>query len=250
MAQTERLQKYLSACGVVSRRKAEELIAAGSVKVNGRTAQIGDKIDPRRDTVTVLGQRVRQTERPVYLLLYKPRGVLTTMSDDRGRKCVPELLRDVPERVYPIGRLDKDSEGLLLLTNDGEFANLMMHPSHHIPKTYRVTVRPSISDAQIARMTEGMEIDGRMTAPTEVRVLDRAENRVVLEVVLHEGRNRQIRKMCDALGLEVARLKRTAMGSVKLGMLRKGEYRELTQEEVQKLRALAERPEKEERNSK
>ena len=250
MPQTERLQKYLSACGVVSRRKAEELIAAGSVKVNGRTAQIGDKIDPRRDTVTVLGQRVRQTERPVYLLLYKPRGVLTTMSDDRGRKCVPELLRDVPERVYPIGRLDKDSEGLLLLTNDGEFANLMMHPSHHIPKTYRVTVRPSISDAQIARMTEGMEIDGRMTAPTEVRVLDRAENRVVLEVVLHEGRNRQIRKMCDALGLEVARLKRTAMGSVKLGMLRQGEYRELTQEEVQKLRALAERPEKEERNSK
>ena len=240
----------MSACGVVSRRKAEELIAAGSVKVNGRTAQIGDKIDPRRDTVPVLGQRVRQTERPVYLLLYKPRGVLTTMSDDRGRKCVPELLRDVPERVYPIGRLDKDSEGLLLLTNDGEFANLMMHPSHHIPKTYRVTVRPSISDAQIARMTEGMEIDGRMTAPTEVRVLDRAENRVVLEVVLHEGRNRQIRKMCDALGLEVARLKRTAMGSVKLGMLRQGEYRELTQEEVQKLRALAERPEKEERNSK
>jgi 23S rRNA pseudouridine2605 synthase len=250
MAQTERLQKYLSACGVVSRRKAEELIAAGSVKVNGRTAHIGDKIDPRRDTVTVLGQRVRQTERPVYLMLYKPRGVLTTMSDDRGRKCVPQLLRDVPERVYPIGRLDKDSEGLLLLTNDGEFANLMMHPSHHIPKTYRVTVRPSVSDAQIAKMTEGMEIDGRMTAPTEVRVLDREENRVVLEVVLHEGRNRQIRKMCDALGLEVARLKRTAMGPVKLGMLRQGEYRELTAEEVQKLRAMAERPEREERNSK
>ena len=249
MAQTERLQKYLSACGVVSRRKAEELIAAGSVKVNGRTAHIGDKIDPRRDTVTVLGQRVRQTERPVYLMLYKPRGVLTTMSDDRGRKCVPELLRDVPERVYPIGRLDKDSEGLLLLTNDGEFANLMMHPSHHIPKTYRVTVRPSVSDAQIARMTEGMEIDGRMTAPTEVRVLDREENRVVLEVVLHEGRNRQIRKMCDALGLEVARLKRTAMGPVRLGMLRQGEYRELTAEEVQKLRTLAEKPEKEERNN-
>ena len=250
MAQTERLQKYLSACGIVSRRKAEELIAAGSVKVNGRTAKIGDKIDPRRDTVTVLGQRVRQTEKPVYLRLYKPRGVLTTMSDDRGRRCVPELLRDVPERVYPIGRLDKDSEGLLLLTNDGEFANLMMHPSHHIPKTYRVTVRPSVSDAQIAQMTEGMEIDGRMTAPTEVRVLDREENRVVLEVVLHEGRNRQIRKMCDALGLEVARLKRTAMGSVRLGMLRQGEYRELTAEEVQKLRTLAERPEKEERNNK
>ena len=249
MAQTERLQKYLSACGVVSRRKAEELIAAGSVKVNGRTAQIGDKIDPRRDVVTVLGQRVRQTERPVYLLLYKPRGVLTTMSDDRGRKCVPELLRDVPERVYPIGRLDKDSEGLLLLTNDGEFANLMLPPSHHIPKTYRVTVRPSISEAQMQKMSEGMMIDGRMTAPTEVRVLDREENRVVLEVVLHEGRNRQIRKMCEALGLEVARLKRTAMGSVRLGMLRQGEYRELTAEEVQKLRALAERPEKEERNN-
>jgi 23S rRNA pseudouridine2605 synthase len=124
-----------------------------------------------------------------------------------------------------------------------------MHPSHHVPKTYRVTVRPSVSDAQIAQMTEGMEIDGRMTAPTEVRVLDREENRVVLEVVLREGRNRQIRKMCESLGLEVARLKRTAMGPVRLGMLRQGEYRELTAEEVQKLRNLAERPEKEERNN-
>ncbi|MBQ7540882.1 MAG: rRNA pseudouridine synthase [Clostridia bacterium] len=242
MAQTERLQKYLSACGVASRRKAEELIASGKVKVNGHVAQIGDKIDPKQDTVTVFGQRVRRTERNVYLMLYKPRGYLTTLSDDRGRKCVPDLLRDVPERVYPIGRLDKDSEGLLLLTNDGAFANLIMHPAHHIPKRYRVTVRPAVTDEQIRQMTEGMVIDGYRTAPTQVRVLEREDGRVVLEIVLYEGRNRQIRKMCEQLGLEVARLKRTAMGPVKLGMLQQGQYRELTADEVEKLQSLAERP--------
>lgn len=242
MAEAERLQKYLSACGIASRRKAEELIAAGKVKVNGRVAQIGDKIDPGRDTVTVLGERVRRTEQNVYYMLYKPRGYLTTMSDDRGRKCVPELLRDVPQRIYPIGRLDKDSEGLLLLTNDGAFANLMMHPAHHIPKHYRVTVRPGVSDEQIGQMEEGMVIDGYRTAPTKVKVLERQEGRVVLEIVLYEGRNRQIRKMCEQLGLEVARLKRTAMGPVRLGMLPQGQYRELTAQEVEKLRVLANRP--------
>lgn len=245
MAQSERLQKYLSACGVASRRKAEELIAAGSVKVNGRIPQVGDKIDPQKDVVTVFGQRVRRTERQVYLMLYKPRGYLTTLSDDRGRKCVTELLRDVPERVYPIGRLDKDSEGLLLLTNDGAFANLMMHPAHHIPKHYRVTVRPDVTDDQLRQMTDGMVIDGYQTAPTQVRVLERQEGRVVLEIVLYEGRNRQIRKMCEQLGLEVARLKRTAMGPVRLGMLPQGQYRELTAEEVEKLQSLADRPAKE-----
>ena len=242
MAQSERLQKYLSACGVASRRRAEELITSGKVKVNGRIAQLGDKIDPKQDVVTVFGKRVRHTQQNVYLMLYKPRGYLTTMSDDRGRKCVPELLRDVTERVYPIGRLDKDSEGLLLLTNDGAFANLMMHPSHHIPKHYRVTVRPSVTDEQIAQMTEGMMIDGYRTAPTKVRVLDRQEGRVVLEIVLYEGRNRQIRKMCEQLGLEVARLKRTAMGPLRLGMLPQGQYRFLTAEEVERLQALASRP--------
>ena len=218
------------------------MIASGAVKVNGRPAALGDKIDPVKDTVTVFGKRVRRTERTVYLLLHKPRGFVTTMSDELGRKCVTDLLRDVPERVYPIGRLDRESEGLLLMTNDGEFANLMMHPKHHIPKHYRVTVRPSVTDAQIIKMQDGMMIDGRMTAPAGVRVLEKQENRVVLEIILYEGRNRQIRKMCEQLGLDVARLKRTAMGPVRLGMLPQGQYRELTAEEVDKLTALAKRP--------
>lgn len=242
MAQPIRLQKYLSECAVASRRKAEELIAGGKVKVNGHVAQIGDKVQPGRDTVTVFSKKVQNTALPVYLLLHKPRGYITTLSDDRGRKCVTDLLQDVPQRVYPIGRLDKDSEGLLLLTNDGEFANLMMHPSHHIPKHYRVTVRPAVTDAQIAQMSQGMRIDGRMTAPAKVRVLEKQEGRVVLEIVLYEGRNRQIRKMCEQLGLEVARLKRTAMGPVRLGMLPQGKWRELTPEEVEKLTARANRP--------
>lgn len=245
MAQPIRLQKYLSECGVASRRKAEELIANGKVKVNGHVAQIGDKVNPAKDTVTVFGKKVHNTTEPIYILLHKPRGYVTTLSDELGRKCVTDLLRDVPERVYPIGRLDKDSEGLLLMTNDGEFANLMMHPSHHIPKHYRVTVRPSITDAQIASMTEGMVIDGRRTAPAKVRVLEKQEGRVVLEVVLYEGRNRQIRKMCEQMQLDVARLKRTAMGPVRLGMLPRGQWRELTAEEVEKLIVQANRPPKE-----
>lgn len=242
MAQPMRLQKYLSECGVASRRKSEELIAAGKVKVNGHLAQIGDKIDPVKDTVTVFGKRVQRTDETVYLLLHKPRGYVTTLSDERGRKCVVDLLKDVPQRVYPIGRLDRESEGLLLLTNDGEFANLMMHPSHHIPKHYRVTVRPSITDEQIAQMTEGMVIDGRKTAPAKVRILEKQEGRVVLEIVLYEGRNRQIRKMCEQLELDVARLKRTAMGPVRLGMLPQGQWRNLTPEEVEKLRNQANKP--------
>lgn len=241
MAQSIRLQKYISECGVASRRKAEEMIASGAVRVNGRPAQVGDKIDPDRDTVTLHGRRVRRTERNVYLLLHKPRGYVTTLSDELGRRCVTDLLRDVRERVYPIGRLDRDSEGLLLLTNDGAFANLMMHPAHHIPKHYRVTIRPSVSDEQIAQMENGMLIDGRQTAPAKVRVLEKQENRIVLEIILYEGRNRQIRKMCEQLGLEVARLKRTAFGSVRLGMLPQGQYRELTADEVDRLRAMAER---------
>ncbi len=234
-----RLQKYMAENGIASRRKSEELIAAGKVRVNGRIAEIGDKVDPKHDKVTVSGKRVVKVKKNVYIMLHKPRGFITTMHDEMDRKCVAELIADVPERVYPVGRLDRESEGLLLLTNDGEFANALTHPSRHVPKTYRVTVRPDVAKEQLAAFENGVEIDGRTTLPAEVRVLDKQEGRVVLEIVIYEGRNRQIRKMCEALGLEVARLKRTKIGSLKLGMLKQGECRYLSDDEIHGLLVAA-----------
>ena len=234
MAQ-ERLQKILSEHGVASRRKAEELIAAGRVKVNGRVANLGDKADPRRDIITVAGKRLAAAEEPTYILLHKPRGFVTTLSDELGRRCVAELVRDVKVRVYPVGRLDRDSEGMLLLTNDGDFANAVIHPSTHVPKRYRVTLRGKVEEEQIQPIREGMEIEGRKTLPAEAAVIQKEEERTVTEIVLYEGRNRQIRRMCEALGLEVMRLKRTAIGPVKLGMLPAGKWRYLTPKEVKAL---------------
>ena len=230
-----RLQKFLSEAGVASRRKAEEMIRNGSVKVNGVTAQIGDSVDPKRDTVTVKGKKVRKESNMRYVLLNKPRGYVTTTDDELGRKCVLELVRDVKERVYPVGRLDRVSEGALILTNDGAFANAMMHPSRHVPKTYKVTVKPDITAEKVDLLSTGIELDGRMTAPAEVRVVSREEGRAVLEIVLYEGRNRQIRRMCEAVELEVARLRRVSIGSVKLGMLQTGDWRDLTPAEVESL---------------
>lgn len=234
-----RLQKFLAESGVASRRKSEELIEQGKVKVNGRVAMIGDKIDPKKDSVTVSGKKIVKTKTFTYIVLHKPRGFITTMSDEMDRKCVAELIKDVPGRVYPVGRLDRDSEGMLLFTNDGAFANAMTHPTKHVPKTYRVTVRPSITEDQITALTQGVIIDDRKTAPAEVHVVTKEEGRVVLEIILYEGRNRQIRKMCEEVGLEVARLKRTAIGSIKLGMLKQGAWRELTDDEVRKLMIAA-----------
>ena len=239
MAKDVRLQKMLADCGVASRRKAEELIAAGYVKVNGETAQIGDKVDVKKDKVTVHGRNVVKDVRNVYLMLHKPRGFITTMSDEMDRKCVAELVSDVSERIYPVGRLDRESEGMLLMTNDGAFANKLTHPSMHVPKTYRVTVRPSVTEEQLTQLAVGVLLDGKMTAPAEVRVVSQEPGRVVLEIVLYEGRNREIRIMCDAVGLDVARLKRTAVGPVKLGMLQPGKWRYLTNEEVKKLLAAS-----------
>lgn len=230
-----RLQKFLSEAGIASRRKAEEMIRSGLVKVNGKIANIGDSVDPKTDSVSVGGKKVIKENSLRYILLNKPRGYVTTTDDDLGRKCVLELVSGVKERIYPVGRLDRISEGALILTNDGEFANAMMHPSKHVPKTYRVTVRPGITSEQVDILSTGVDIDGRMTAPADVRVLSKEDGRAVLEIVLYEGRNRQIRRMCEALELEVARLKRTAVGSVKLGMLKTGEWRDLTPQEVESL---------------
>lgn len=238
MEKGTRIQKVLSEQGIVSRRKAEEWIEQGKIKVNGRPASLGQKINPNRDVVTIDGERVyfQKSSQKYYIMLHKPRGYVTTMSDELGRKCVAELVEDVPERVYPIGRLDKDSEGMLLFTNDGDFANLIMHPSHHVSKTYRVTVRPDISDAQVIQLSTGVVIDGKKTSPAHVTVLEKAPGRVVLQVVIYEGRNRQVRKMCEAVGLEVARLKRTAIGPLKLGMLAPGKWRELRPGEIGMIR--------------
>lgn len=233
-----RIQKIMSDSGVCSRRKAEEYISEGRVKVNGRPCKLGDKAFAGKGIITLDGEKiyVAKKRQLYYIMLHKPRGYVTTMSDELDRKCVTELLTKVPERVYPIGRLDKNSEGLLLFTNDGNFANDIMHPSRHIAKTYRVTVRPDINDEQLIKFASGVEIDGKMTQECSVVVLDKQPGRVVLQMTIHEGRNRQIRKMCEAVGLEVARLKRTAIGPVKLGMLKPGEYRELKPDELRALR--------------
>mgnify|MGYP000274822872 FL=1 len=233
-----RLQKIIADSGICSRRKAEELIAQGRVKINGRPCKVGNKADPIKDIVSIDGERVvferKKTYR--YIMLNKPRGYVTTMSDELDRKCVTELLDGVDARVYPIGRLDKNSEGLLLFTNDGNFANEIMHPSKHVTKTYRVTVRPDVDDEVLVKLSEGVVIDGRKTLPCTVLVLDKQPGRTVLQMTISEGRNRQIRKMCEAVGLEVARLKRTAVGPIKLGMLKPGTWRDLKPEELRALR--------------
>lgn len=233
-----RLQKFIAQCGIASRRKAEELILGGHVKVNGKTAILGDKVLPT-DKVFVRGKRivVPKGGNYRYIMLNKPRGFITTMNDERGRKCVAQLVENVGERVYPIGRLDKDSEGMLVFTNDGDFANKVMHPKNNVYKIYRVTVRPSIDEDQLVKLETGVELDGRKTAPAYVHVIHKEQGRVVLEMILHEGKNREIRRMCEAVGLEVARLKRTQIGGVKMGMLRQGDWRDLTEQEVKKLLA-------------
>lgn len=224
--------------GFCSRRKAEALITQGRVRLNGRSVKLGDKCG-FKDIITVDGERIAVPRKKnyVYIMLNKPRGYVTTVSDELDRKCVMDLLTNVEERVYPVGRLDRNSEGLLLFTNDGEFANNIMHPSRHISKTYHVTVRPDISDEQLVRLSEGVEIDGRKTLPASVVVKEKETGRVVLLITIREGRNRQIRKMCEAVGLEVARLRRISIGSLKLGMLKPGTYRELTSEELRVLRS-------------
>lgn len=234
-----RLQKIIADSGYCSRRKAEALIEQGLVKVNGAAAKIGDKADPADDVITVAGQRLAAAETTLrYIKLYKPRGYLTSMEDAHSDKLITDLLADIPERVYPVGRLDKNSEGLILLTNDGAFANDITHPRKHIPKTYRVTIPSKVSEEQIALMTVGVEIEkGIKTLPCTINVLTEQLERTVLEFIIFEGKNRQIRKMCNAVGLSVSRLKRTSVGGVKLGMLKPGEYKDLTDEEMRRLRA-------------
>ena len=228
---TERIQKLMAAAGLCSRRTAEEWIAAGRVIVNGRIARVGDKADPDRDTVLVDGSPLRGAAQHVYLMLHKPRGYVTTLSDERGRRTAAELVADCGTRVYPVGRLDRDSEGLLLFTNDGALAQRLLHPSHQVDKVYEVTVTGGLTGAA-SRLAAVDELDGEAIVPAQVRELSRTGEKAVLEVIIHQGKKRQIRRMCAQVGLEVARLKRVAEDGLTLGDLPCGHWRYLTGEEL------------------
>lgn len=236
----ERLQKIIARYGVASRRKAEALILEGRVRVNGNTAHLGDTAMEDEDVIEVDGVRLRKEPERLYLMLNKPRGYVTTLSDEKGRKNVAELVRDCGGRVYPIGRLDLNSEGLLLMTNDGELANQLMHPHQEIEKTYLVWVSGDSPDCEEI-LRQPIEIDGRMTQPAKVRRLHTKDETALFEFVLHEGRNRQIRRLCEAAGLRVTRLKRVQEGPLRLDTLPVGQWRRLTEEELELLEAFVTR---------
>lgn len=227
----ERLQKLLSAAGLCSRRQGEEYLLAGRVTVNGAVARLGDKADPGRDTVALDGVPLRPVERHTYLMLHKPTGYVTTLSDEKGRKTVADLVADCGARVWPVGRLDYDSEGLLLLTDDGDLTHRLTHPRHEIEKEYHVTVTGDVAKA-LPILCGPMELDGQVLAPARVTRL--APQR--LQVVIHQGKNRQVRRMCALAGLEVTRLVRVREGSLLLGSLPRGKWRRLTDGELAQLR--------------
>ncbi|HPZ43009.1 MAG TPA: pseudouridine synthase [Bacillota bacterium] len=234
----ERLQKVMARAGIASRRRCEEMIASGIVKVNGKVVtELGTKVDPYRDKIVVDGTPLIPSPRKIYILMYKPRGYITTLSDEKGRKKVTDLLRDVPERVYPVGRLDYDSEGLLLLTNDGDLTYALTHPRHQVPKTYLARVKGVPEPAKLEQMAKGLVLEDGPTAPARVRMLESREGNALLEITIHEGRNRQVRRMCDHIGHPVLRLKRTRFGNLTIGNMRPGQYRHLTREEVKRLKA-------------
>ncbi len=238
---SERLQKVLAEAGIASRRKCEEIIAAGRVQVNGETVNtLGVKVDPSQDEITVDGRPVN-LERKVYLMLHKPKGVITSAADPAGRKVVGDYLPGIKERVYPIGRLDYDTEGLLLLTNDGDFANLLTHPRHHVPRTYLATVKGTPHGSLLEKLQNGVELEDGMTAPAEVDYHDvnPEKNESVIKITIYEGRNRQVRRMFDAISFPVIRLKRVQFGPLTLGGLPRGKYRLLAPDEVKELRDSA-----------
>lgn len=234
-----KLQKYFSDCGLMSRRAAEEEIRAGRVRVNGEIAELGQRIDPETDTVEYRGRAVKpRTEEKVCIMLNKPCGYVTTLSDEKGRPTVASLVRDLGVRVYPVGRLDMNSDGLLLLTNDGDLTNRLTHPKHEIPKIYRVTVSGTVSADKLAALSSPMVIDGYEILPVKCEILSTSADSTLLRMTLYEGRNRQIRKMCQLCDLKIRRLCRVAMGQLTLGSLESGKWRRLTPDEVDYLRGL------------
>lgn len=236
----ERLQKLISSAGLASRRAAEELIKQGRVKVNGETASLGMSADPELDDIRVNGKRLRISGTRVYIMLNKPRGYVTTLSDEKGRKTVAELVKGAGRRLYPVGRLDLNSEGLLIMTDDGEAANALMHPSHEVGKTYRVTVSGREPEAAVRELEALREVEGEPIRPAQVSFAGETGDGIyMLNVTIHEGRNRQVRKMCAAAGLEVRRLVRIAEGELSLGGLQTGKWRHLTSEELDWLLKLS-----------
>ena len=227
----ERLQKIIAARGLTSRRKAEEWITAGRLQVNGQTASLGDAADPDTDLILLDGRPLPRAQDFVYIMLNKPRGYVTTLSDEKGRKNVTQLVADCGVRVYPVGRLDMDSEGLLLLTNDGEFANRLMHPGHEVNKTYQVSVK-GYHEAAAALLRRSIELDGYRIREPQVELEWADGDRARFLVTIHEGRNRQVRRMCDAAGMTVLTLRRISEGNLQLGKLPLGKWRHLTEEEL------------------
>jgi len=231
---SEKLQKIIAASGLMSRRAAEKLIQEGRVSVNGITASLGDRAEDS-DNITVDGRSLPSAGARTYIMLNKPKGYVTTMSDEKGRACVKQLVEDIPARIFPVGRLDMYSEGLLIMTDDGEFANRLMHPSNMIKKTYHTWVKGEDIGFAAELMRHSMDIDGYITAPAEVNVLELFPDGGKLEVTIHEGRNRQVRKMCELAGLKVTRLIRVSEGPLELGSLKSGKWRSLSQEEIRLL---------------
>lgn len=238
----ERVQKLLAHAGVDSRRACEDLIAQGRVTVDGEVATLGDKADPATAEVRVDGARVNVDPALVHLVLNKPRDVITTLDDPHGRRTVADLV-DVDQRVFPVGRLDRDSEGLVLMTNDGDLAHELMHPSYEVPRTYVALVPGAVRDAALHRLRDGVDLEDGPARPTSARVLEDDRQRALLEIVMTEGRKHEVRRMCDAVGLPVQRLARVAYGGVELGDLRQGSWRHLTQREVGLLHAAVGRGE-------
>lgn len=228
---TDRLQKILSSYGLASRRAAEEMIRAGRVSVNGRVAALGECADPVTDEILLDGRPLPSKQENLYILLHKPRGYVTTLSDEKGRPTVAQLVADCGTRVYPVGRLDYDSEGLLVLTNDGEFANRLMHPKHEVKKTYEVWVK-GYHAAAVSLLAQPITLDGYPIRRPEVKLLWADGDKAKLRVTIHEGRNRQIRRMCEHAQMYVTRLRRISEGSLQLGDLPKGKWRYLTKDEI------------------
>jgi len=233
----ERLQKFMAHAGIGSRRNCEELILQGKVKVNGQLiTALGTKIDPEKDEIEVNNKLIKEKEDMIYILLNKPDGYITTRQDPQGRPTVIDLIKHVNKRVYPVGRLDYETEGLLLLTNDGELAFRLTHPKYIINKVYQALVKGKPSNNSLEQLRRGVLLEDGLTAPAEVKILDKIEDNTLIELTIHEGRNRQVRRMCKAVNHPVLNLKRTKIGSLDLGTIKKGNFRFLTEDELQWLK--------------